>query len=130
LSVMNDDSLHDFQRRVAMVDDQIRKADMLEAENQIDAALAAYQSCFEIAIRQNVPVYISQLAHIWMGVGFCYADRYQWERALQMYQLVENMLKSTTTVASSSTQPIGEELDARVQEWSRFLRERRCFSNS
>lgn len=108
----------EFQPSVAMVNDQIRKADVLEAERQIDAALRAYKACFDIALREKIPLFVDQLVHIWMGVGFCYADRNQWTQALHMYSLVETVLRSIVTTRMDHQSPSAQEL---AESWARYL---------
>lgn len=105
----------EFQRFFDQMEALVRKADLLEKERQIDAALAAYKACFDLAQRERAPLHIHHLTHIWMGVGFCYADRNDYKSALQMYQLVEKALQSfATTRATGGPAP-------EAQAWTRFL---------
>ena len=118
---MNDqEKFAEFTRRSQLVDAQIAKADALEAERQIDAAFAAYRECFDIAVRENVPLYMYQLVHIWVGVGFCYADRNQWSQAIQLYRLVDTALKSALAIRAQPHNPSRQAWEI-TKEWAEYL---------
>lgn len=113
-----DAAWREFQRRSALVDAQIGQADQLEAARQVEAALTAYRACFDIAQREAIPLYIHQLTHIWMGIGFCYADHQQWDQALQFYQQVEKVLKAAEAIQQDPQSPAAQE---QVREWTHWL---------
>ena len=119
--LMDDEAMmNEFNRRVMLVEEQIRRADSLEAERQIDAASAAYLDCFEIARREQVPLFLPQLVHIWMGMGFCQADRNQWSQALEMYHRAEITLRSVLAILSNPESP---EVQEQAKQWTHYIPE-------
>lgn len=107
----------EFQHKIDRLEEHIRRADELEQKRKVEEALAAYKACFDLAVREGAPFFLYHLTRIWMGVGFCYANRNQWKPALQMYHLVESALQSAPTRLN----PYSTATPAQAQKWARFI---------
>src|SRR5579859_1516745 len=90
---MDHDALErEFERRSGKVAAQIQKAFSLERSRQFNEALAAFNSAFDVARRENVPLLAPHIYAIWTGIGFCYSDLNEYAQALVYYHRVEAML--------------------------------------
>lgn len=85
----------EFEHALAQIQQQIKQADELEHARRVDEALAAYQACLDDAARNHSPMTGDMLAQIWLGMGFCHADRDDWMGALEWYHRAEAVTLST-----------------------------------
>ncbi len=113
---MTMDGMNDFQLAMLQVDKKIELANELEVKGQSAEALAAYQSVFDLAKQLGIPLYIHQLSTIWMGIGFCHANRHEWDEALRFYGLVEMALRSVA-LARQRQGVSDESMQAEVRQW-------------
>ena len=74
----------DYSGAIARLTAAIQQAHALEQSRQVDAAQAAYQTCLTMA-QGYAMLQADQLFEIWMGLGFCQADRNDWPGALAWY---------------------------------------------
>lgn len=98
----------------------IERALALEKSNQIDEAEAAFHACLQLVTNKHIPLQDEQLLQIWMGIGFCYADRGDWRKALEYYHRVESFLLSTLRITPHAVSP---ESKADFDQWMPFLPE-------
>jgi tetratricopeptide (TPR) repeat protein len=103
---------------VARLAAAIQQANDLEQSRQIDAALAAYQGCLRMIEQHPGPILAEQLMEIWMGFGFCAADRNDWPGALEWYLRAEAMVLSAPAF---SADPHSAEASALAQKWTPFM---------
>ncbi len=96
----------------------MNEADLLERACQVDEAMAAYMECLLVPARERFPVGVDQLIDIWMGLGFCHADRRDWTGALGWYHGVEQCLASVAESRASDQQLSGSQAKP---EWHEHL---------
>lgn len=85
----------EIEQKLAQIQSQIRQADSLEHAGQLDKALAAYQACLDDAARDHAPISADLITQVWLGIGFCHADRNDWKGALEWYHRAEAITLST-----------------------------------
>lgn len=110
----------EIERKIHFLQSHIDQADALERAWLVDEAEAAYQACLQTAARERIPLYEGQLAQIWTGIGFCYADRNDWHRALEWYQRAEATLLSAPMFHPDPESP---ESQTNAQKWSPYVPE-------
>lgn len=98
----------------------IQQAESLETARRIDDALAAYDACLELIARAHIPLPGDQLVRIWMGIGFCYADRNDMHTALEWYHRTEAAIQSPPPL---NPLPESPEATAHAQKWTPYLPE-------
>lgn len=109
--------LEDKLRRLAV---RIKEADALESAGKADEAQAAFEECLASVARERFPLTVDLLLPIWMGIGFCHADRNDWAGALKWYSKVEECLHAAPALmASSASKQAGQSPPA----WYRHLPE-------
>jgi tetratricopeptide (TPR) repeat protein len=107
----------DFAGAVARLTAAIQQAHALEQSRQVDAAQAAYQACLATAQAHEM-IQADQLFEIWMGLGFCQADRNDWPGALAWYGRAEALVLSAP---SFNADPQSAAAQANAQRWAPHL---------
>jgi len=108
----------EIERKINQLQSHIEQADALEHAWLVDEAEAAYHACLQMAARERIPLLAGQLAQIWMGIGFCYADRNDWLGALGWYYRAEATLLSAPVFNPNPTSP---EAQANDKKWSPYV---------
>ena len=108
----------EIERKINQLQSRIQQADALEQARRVDEAQAAYHACLQMAAHERIPLIDGQLVQIWMGIGFCYADRNEWRRALEWYHRAEAVLLSAPVF---NLNPKSPEAQANAKKWSPYL---------
>jgi tetratricopeptide (TPR) repeat protein len=110
----------EIEHKIRELQRHIEQADALERAWLVDEAEPAYHACLQMAARERIPLLEGQLAQIWMGIGFCYADRNDWLGALLWYHRAEATLQSAPVFNPNPESP---ESQANAKKWSPFVPE-------
>ncbi len=89
---MPDQSHNRAQQYQAALEQQYRRALALKERQQFDAAIAAFEQCFAVAVQYGAPFTLPQYVDVMLMIGFCHADQHHWKQALEVYHTLESVL--------------------------------------
>ena len=90
---MKNDLPPEVQRKLGLLQETFQRGQALTQQRQFKEAFSVFESCFELAAQQRLPLLIDQFVDIMMSIGFCYADLRDWDKALETYGRIEAALK-------------------------------------
>ena len=96
----------------------IQQANELLQAEKINNAYRAYRACLTRASAEQLTISVGQLSAVWMGIGFCYAARTRWERALRWYHLSKTAVLSATPLTPDPESPIGISRRAKWEQYA------------
>lgn len=108
----------EIEYKLNQLQSRIQQAAALEQARRVDEAQAAYHACLQMAARERIPILGEHLVQIWMGLGFCYADRNDWRRALEWYHRAEAVILSAPMFNPNPESP---EAQAHAKRWAAHL---------
>ncbi len=81
------------ERQQAVVEEKYNQGLVFAQQRKFQQALAAFNSCLQVASENHTPLYIEQFINILMEVAFCHADLLNRDEALRTYISIEKLLK-------------------------------------
>jgi hypothetical protein len=108
----------DEQKKIIhVIQDFIERAEALERQGKIKESEEVINACLIAATEKQLPLMDGQLVVIWQLMGFCCADRHDWDGALEWYGRAEEFLMATPALCPDP------ESQRSAGKWCQFLPE-------